>query len=197
MKRFALFLVTIFSALSFSAIANGTDEQNASLSSVNISHNTKLNAIEILYTPSSNSRAKVKFYDAHNNMILNENIKTSASTLKRYMLDLEDGAYKVELQDQTGLYSKTFLKEGSQVTETDAFSISLYRQDEKVRLLVAGDQVKPVNVAIYNHNNQVIMKDRINYKGNFTRVYDLSNINSHVIMFEVYDKDHLFFKRVK
>ena len=79
----------------------------------------------------------------------------------------------------------------NEIKDHYAEKISLVRSGEnKVRLIVTGHNIKPVNLKIYDASTNIIFKETINNNQSFSRNYDIKDLKPGKIMFEVSNQDN-------
>lgn len=78
---------------------------------------------------------------------------------------------------------------------TRAFYVKITNEGEgQFKLLVKGSKIEPIEVKIYDSSKNLIAKDFIDNAKSFTKMYNLSQVKSKKIIFEVINREDLIAK---
>ena len=192
MKRLAflsVLLATITTLACAGSLEEKEEEASLSLASVRIKPDQSIHGFQVYYLANSPGLVKVKIFNQAGHLIFLDYINKKQGWIKRYQLDLNDEIYKVKVEDQNSVYSKYIVKQNNAVEVLDAQKISLFKSAEnKVRLIVTGSDICPVSVKIYDSKNNVIYKENINNEHSFSRDYNIKELMSKKVTFEVNNK---------
>lgn len=76
-----------------------------------------------------------------------------------------------------------------------AFFVKITNEGEKTfKLLVKGSKIEPIEVKIYDSGKNLIVKDFIDNDKSFTKLYNLAQVKSKKIIFEVINREDLIAK---
>jgi len=76
-----------------------------------------------------------------------------------------------------------------------AFFVKITNEGEKTfKLLVKGSKIEPIEVKIYDSGKNLIAKDFIDNDKSFTKLYNLAQVKSKKIIFEVINREDLIAK---
>ena len=76
-----------------------------------------------------------------------------------------------------------------------AFYVKITDEGEKIfKLLVKGSKIEPIEVKIYDSGKNLIAKDFIDNDKSFTKMYNLAQVKSDKIIFEVINREDLIAK---
>ncbi len=76
-----------------------------------------------------------------------------------------------------------------------AFYVKITNEGEKIfKLLVKGSKIEPIEVKIYDSGKNLIAKDFIDNDKSFTKMYNLAQVKSNKIIFEVINREDLIAK---
>ena len=76
-----------------------------------------------------------------------------------------------------------------------AFYVKISDEGEKIfKLLVKGSKIEPIEVKIYDSGKNLIAKDFIDNDKSFTKMYNLAQVKSDKIIFEVINREDLIAK---
>lgn len=76
-----------------------------------------------------------------------------------------------------------------------AFFVKITSEGEGLfKLLVKGSKIEPIEVKIYDSSKNLIAKDFIDNDKSFTKMYNLSQVKSKKIIFEVVNREDLIAK---
>ena len=174
MKRTILIAALLVTVIG-SAIASGNDNQR--------SENIKLIKGEdqvhyLIYPFAEPGNVRVKFLNEKGKVVGSDRVRNARGFKKGYDLSkLAPGDYSVQIRDENGTMTKSF------EIQNDITVAILRMTNQRYRLIVDSKEPGEVGVKIFDKAGDLVYKD--NQDGSFTRVYDLSQIDSDKFSFQL------------
>ncbi|HEY3403865.1 MAG TPA: hypothetical protein VGK59_10790 [Ohtaekwangia sp.] len=135
----------------------------------------------LYYKASQPSRVKVAIYDATGRLVFSEVIRKLDGFSRPYNFSqLAEGEYTIEVVDnEKRQIEKVNYAQGKVENLINISRVS--GTDNKYLLTVPGKANDVVSVKIYGNNNQVLYSQQEAVRGDFAKVYNLSNVKSSVL----------------
>lgn len=178
MKKISLLFVgVLFCTLVF---ANGTDEPNASASSVAVTNSTGSSLFKLYYTANMVDDVKVAILNSSGKVVFSEVVKKTKGFIRPYnFTGLNPGEYSIKIQNaSTTNVEKVYYGAG----KVDKL-VNVVKLADKGKYLftVKSFSSDNVNVNIYDEKNQLIHTQRNFIDKEFAEVFNLKNINEFTI----------------
>ena len=183
MKRTGLITALLLAAFSATTFAtNFVETELGESTKFNVLAKKNPEKFHLVYVSKKISNIKVRILDADGKIVGVDNIKSRKSFSKVYNFkNLEAGTYTIEVENSEGSATQTI--NYNPYRQNLNMFVSL-KEENKFKVTVAGfDKKHPVIVKIYNEDGKIVSEEKINAQRNFTRIYDLSNIEGHSFTF--------------
>lgn len=177
MKAYSLLLVgVLFSTLAF---ANGTDEPEASASSVAVTNSSGSSLVKVYYKAGEAGKVKISIRK-NDEIIFSETLFKVSGFVRPYNFEgLAAGDYTVDIEDQYGKRSEQVTYGASRIEKY--ISIVKLADEGKYLLSVNSKSADRINVSVYNERNEVIHSQSQKVESGFAEVLNLKSINRFTI----------------
>ena len=186
MKKISLLFVGVL--LCTLVFANGTDDPNASSSSVAVTNARGSSLFKLYYTANVADNVKVSIISSTGKTIFTETIKKIKGFVRPYNFEgMNIGEYAIQIENAAGKKIENIYYDAGKI---DKLVNMVKLQDQgKYLLTVKSSTADNVNVNIYDADNKLILTQRKHIDKDFAEVFNLKSINSFTI--EVTDKSGL------
>jgi hypothetical protein len=186
MKKISLLFVgVLFCTLVF---ANGTDDPNASTSSVAVTNATGSSLFKLYYTANVTDDVKVSIVNNKGKIVFTETLKRIKGFIRPYNFDgLDVGEYAIQIENSAGKKMEKIYYGAGKIDKL--VSVVKLSDPGKYLFTVKSKKADNVSVNIYDANNQLIHSQTKFINKEFAEVFNLKNINAFT--FEVSDKNGL------
>ncbi len=175
MKR--LILAVLVAAIGTTAIAKNSGEK---ASKVSVRTNMEASTMNLIYRDNAPSLITVTIMDAHGKTVAKDQIKNANGFNQPYDLsNLASGIYTVTMADGQGEFFNTT------AVVSNALSAVKPTDESKYQLTFEDTQTQRVSVGIYDDRGKLIFKETVRSDDGFSKVYNLSEIDSEHYTFEV------------
>lgn len=146
----------------------------------------------LTYIHQGKCNLKVEVVDANGKKLLSEQIDQKKSFTKPYSFkNLEQGEYSFVVTDNEGVYVSKINRNSDYNMTADIRLLD----DDKAKVIVKGSFMEPVYVNILDKHGLLIFDDYIEHERSFSKVYDLSKIDSDHVEIVVVTQEKLLAKR--
>jgi len=173
MKKTSLLLMVL--ALCTAVLANTIETKVGESSRFTVLSKSDPDKFNVVYVSEIEGPVTIKIFDENGDLVSVEVVKGEKSFSKTFDFDkLEKGRYTFEVTNAEG--------SGSQPVIYDPYRqnlkmIVLSLDESKYKVMVAGfNPDNEVIIRIYNSKGKIVKEDEIKTHRNFSRVYDLSNL---------------------
>lgn len=172
-------LLIVISAVSFAKETKSTDEPGAKPKFKMVAKSDV--KFDLYYASDESGDVRVTIYDVDGRQVSSKTINKVKNFKRTYdFSQLEPGKYKVVVKNETGSSNQEItyqIKEARLKT-----FVSKIPNSQSLKLHVGDfDTSKPVMVKIYNQKYELIHSEEINNAHSFSRVYNLSDVQSKTI----------------
>lgn len=187
----------ILLALALSSFAAKVDSSPESKELLKLSFKSS-GVVTLTYSALAKSYPRVYILDAKKNVVFAETITNNYGVLRTYNISsLPEGEYFFEVNDNGIKSIQSIIYKKEIVNTSNSLAIDVIpTQEGKFNLICKGVDNKPVYVSIYSKTAGVIYEDVIDYKKDFSRVYDLSKITDKNLIFQVSNESNQVSKEV-
>lgn len=172
-----LIFAVLVAAIGTTAIAKNTGEK---ASKVSVRTNMEDSRMSLIYRDNSPSQITVTIMDAEGKTVAKDRIKNTNGFNQPYDLSqLASGIYTITMADEQGEFFNTSAivnNSLSAVKPTDGSKYHLTFEDTKIQR---------VSVGIYDDRGKLVFKETVTSDAGFSKVYNLSEIDSEHYTFEV------------
>jgi len=178
MKKISLLFVgVLFCTLVF---ANGTDDPNASTSSVAVTNSTGSSLFKLYYTANVAGDVKVSIVSSKGKVVFSETIKKIKGFIRPYNFNgLDVGEYAIHIENAAGKKIEKIYYGAGKIDKL--VNVVKLADQGKYLFTVKSRTADNVNVNIYDANNQLIHTQRKFIDKDFAEVFNLKNINAFTI----------------
>lgn len=151
---------------------------------VNVANGDKPGVYDLYYNAPTQGNLRLLVRDAQGFVLYRAHWKQVENQARRFDLrQLPAGNYVFELEDATG-HREVTVAHG--LTAAPQLRVDLQNvSNKRYRLVVQGERATPVAVHIYDSNHNLIRSDVVETREDFSRVYDLSQLPTPNVKFEV------------
>jgi hypothetical protein len=176
-------LCTIATVFAFAAISASTDSTDSIKGNVKLI-DTGNNSIKVLSNPIDKGNVIVKIVDDNSNMIHRASINAKDGFLQRFNLaELKEGNYHISIEHK----KQTLLTRDVEV-KNHKFDLENIGEG-KYQVTVNNRNSEKFELSILTQNNQLVGHDQIETAGGYSKVYDLSALESQQFVFELTSLD--------
>ena len=170
--------------------ANPGDEVKGAVKA-SVTTTTKNGVYNLVYK--GTGAVKVTITNAAGEIILTDQINAEGGFMRPYNFTAQPaGAYTVTVLDRNGKASLPLVHGAVQLRPNVQIESV---QDKKFQLTLKGSSAEQVSVNIYDDASNLVYTDQIAQQGSFTRVYDLTKIQTGVLTFEVVSQGNVISKK--
>lgn len=180
MKKTSLLLMVL--ALCTAVLANTIETKVGESSRFTVLSKSDPDKFNLVYVSEIESRVTIKILDENGNLVGFDIVKGKKSFSKTYDFGkLEKGRYTFEIENTEG--------SGSQPVIYDPYRQKLNMvvsslEESKYKVMVAGfNPDNKVTIRIYDSKGKLVKEDKIKTHRNFSRTYDLSNLEREQFTF--------------
>ncbi|MEM7106584.1 MAG: hypothetical protein AAF519_00065 [Bacteroidota bacterium] len=186
----SLTAVAVLLIVSGAAFANKSEKEKKSTSSkVAVVQNTD-QKFKLVYLDESAGQIKVNIKNSRGSIVHSQLVKNETGFAQQYNFqNLPFGQYTFEIikEDGSKLVQKVDHKETIMQSEIKANVLNI-NDNKKFRLAVVKYNEKPVDVSIYNENNELIHAETISSEKGFRKTFDLSEADGERFRFDLKNK---------
>jgi hypothetical protein len=176
----------LLTVLSANVWANPGDEVKSAVKA-SVTTTTKNGVYQLLYR--GTGAVKVTITNAAGDIVLMDQINAEGGFLRPYNFSSQPaGAYTVTVLDRNGKATLPLVHGATQIRPNVQIKPV---QDKKFQLTLLGSNAEQVSVNIYDAALNLVYTDQIEKQGSFSRVYDLSKIQTGVFTFEVMSQGNI------
>jgi hypothetical protein len=158
------------------AFANGNETKKASQISLFEVDNQQF---RLIYPFKDQEKVTVRIMDKKGNLIEKDKVQNQRGFLRKYdMSSLSEGQYVMNITSASGQFEKPFY-----IKDEKSLAVN-HIGDKKVKLIYSGD-MENGSVKIFNHEMEVIHKEKHQVMNGFSRVYDLSAFDCEKFTFSI------------
>lgn len=187
MKTLATNLVIVLTLASMAAFSNPKDgkENEAANAQYNVYHDQTHGSINLVYKTFSSHPVFVYIYNDQHRLVYADKIKESGVLIRPYNFrELEPGKYTFRIVEDKRVISSEVVY--APVTTSVLIQAELGQSSEnKYRLSVTGNQMKPVKVKIFDKFNRLLFSETITGQAGFSKIYNLERMKGASCRFEV------------
>ncbi len=186
MKKISLLFVgVLFCTLVF---ANGTDEPNASTSSMAVTNSTGSSLFKLYYKANTLDNVKVSILNSSGEMVFTEKLRKTSGFIRPYNFDgLDEGEYTMRIETANGTRDEKLFYGAGKVDKL--INVVKLVDQGKYLFTITSKTADNVNINIYNAKDELILTQRKFIDKEFAEVFNLKNINEFTI--EVTDNNGL------
>jgi hypothetical protein len=176
----------LLTVLSANVWANPGDEVKSAVKA-SVTTTTKNGVYQLLYR--GTGAVKVTITNAAGDIVLMDQINAEGGFLRPYNFSSQPaGAYTVTVLDRNGKATLPLVHGATKIRPNVQIKAV---QDKKFQLTLLGSNAEQVSVNIYDAALNLVYTDQIEKQGSFSRVYDLSKIQTGVFTFEVMSQGNI------
>lgn len=172
-------LLTLATIIAFSAFSATSDSVESVKEKINLVSN-KPNTFKLLANPIEAGNLVVKITDQNNVLVYRTVINPKKGFMKRFDLEeLESGSYIVTVKLKKDLILNKEIE-----VKKEQFDL-LPIGDGKYQISLNNTNSDKYELSILNQKDQIVGQDRIEIAGDFSKVYDLSELESESFVFQL------------
>lgn len=150
---------------------------------------SKGSTVKVFYRGESLSRVTVRIFNAEGRIVLQDNLGVLDNFVRPYnFTNLDEGAYTIELSDDSGKQIKQVSYNLTKKTETSARLIKVANHDAKYVLTVPGEVNDRIRIKIIDDFDRLVYESDEELTGNFAKLYNTEKITSKFKV-EIVDKN--------
>ena len=185
MNRIKRIFAVLIAAISTGAVAlpRVSGEENSESTQFNVVQKSNLYKFDVIYVSEQEGPVKISIIDDSGEIVSTDEFAGRNSFVRTYdFRNLEVGAYKIVLENAEGT--------SEQIVNYNPFQRQMnlvvnQQEENKYKVLVAGfDKSIGVTLSIYTAEGELVKTDLIQSEKDFTRTYDLSNLDSDSFVFQ-------------
>lgn len=143
---------------------------------------------QLTYLNEGPSHIRVELIDEQGTKLLSQEIHKEKSLLQPLNLsNIKKGAYIFKVIDDQGEFVTRVVK----LKNDDMEAAIKTLENDRAKIIVKGEYLEPVYVNVFDRNDVLLFDDYIERERAFTRVYDLSKLNSNDLRIEVASKQKI------
>jgi hypothetical protein len=176
MKRIARTTMVVAAIVAGMAAGANAQEKSVRLDPINKDH------YQLTYVKQGTCNILVEVLDDQGVVLHAERLKQKNSFTKPYSFqNLEFGEYSFKVTDEEGVFV-TKIKRSDEI-----HMVASIRKlaDDKAKVIVKGEFMRPVSVNIFDKHNELVFDDYIDHERAFSRIYDLSKVKANELRIEV------------
>jgi hypothetical protein len=160
--------------------AKGTDEPNASTSSVAVTNSSGSSLFKLYYTAYTKSDVRVSILDQSGKLVFVDKVKKTNGFIRPYNFEnLAEGDYTIQVDNAEGKRVEKVHYSAGKIEKL----IHIVKMADKGKYLlsVTSQSADKVNVSVYNNFNQLILSQERMVNKEFAEVINLKNISAFTI----------------
>ncbi|MEO9475003.1 MAG: hypothetical protein ABJG41_05700 [Cyclobacteriaceae bacterium] len=172
-------LLTLATVIAFSAFSSTSDSVESVKEKINVVSNEP-NTFKLLANPIEAGNLVVRITDKNDVLVHRTVINPKKGFMKKFDLDeLESGTYTVTVR----LKKELILNKDVEVSK-DQFDL-LPIGEGKYQISLNNTNSEKYELSILNQKDQIVGQDQIEIAGDFSKVYDLSELKSESFVFQL------------
>jgi hypothetical protein len=184
MKNTFLSLIALV-LISNMAFANSDKPEAASRMAVL----SKGSTVKVYYRGESANRVTVRIFNAEGKIVLQDNLGVLDNFVRPYNFsNLEEGAYTIELSDDSGKQIKQVNYNLVKKTEKSARLVKVANYNAKYLLMVPGEASDRLHIKITDNFDRIVYEGDEELAGNFAKLYNMEKITEKFTI-EITDKN--------
>jgi hypothetical protein len=138
---------------------------------------SKGSTVKVFYRGESLNRVTVRIFNAEGKIVLQDNLGVLDNFVRPYNFsNLEQGAYTIELSDDSGKQIKQVSYNLIKKAEKSVRLIKVANQDAKYVLMVPGETNDRIRIKIIDDFDRLVYEGDEELTGNFAKVYNVEKI---------------------
>jgi len=176
--------LTVISAASFAGTKNGTTELS-NTSKFQVVENTNCR-FDLYYVSESFDNVSVRILDENKKVVNTDKVSDIKAFKRTYNLKgLPTGNYTIEVKNGEGKAEQIVFHNPTKNTSFQTTVGKLPNQPRFKVIVGPSSTNKMVSVKIYNDNDQLLMQESIEGTKGFSKVYDLTKLNTKYVTFKL------------
>jgi hypothetical protein len=150
---------------------------------------SKGSTVKVFYRGETLNRVTVRIFNAEGKIVLQDNLGVLDNFVRPYNFsNLEEGAYTIELSDDSGKQIKQVSYNLGKSVEKSARLIKVASYDSKYLLMVPGEAHERLLIKVIDDYNRVVYEGVEELTGNFAKLYNMEKITDKFTI-EIVDKN--------
>jgi len=150
---------------------------------------SKGSTVKVFYRGETLNRVTVRIFNADGKIVLQDNLGVLDNFVRPYNFsNLEEGAYTIELSDDSGKQIKQVNYNVVQRNEKSARLVKVANHNAKYLLMVPGEVNDRLLIKVTDNYGRVVYEGHEDLSGNFAKLYNMEKITEKFTI-EIVDKN--------